>query len=60
MDHKIITVKKDGLVDIENFSDFLDTTKIHYYSIKSTKDMAAVIRFYDKNRKLIKISGKKS
>lgn len=51
---KTIKVDKDGILDLYCFSDFIDITKVKFYTFKTNKDLSLIVKFYDKNRKLIK------
>jgi hypothetical protein len=50
----IITVDKDGCVPLWYFADILNTDKVEYYKIKAEKNGTLIIKFYDKNKRLIK------
>jgi hypothetical protein len=49
-----MTVRNDGFLFIEDFSNFIDIERVVYYSIKANKNKTLKIRFYDKDEKLIK------
>lgn len=56
---KTISVKKDKktndfYLDLNDFKDFLDVSKIKYYEMKSLKEGFS-IKFFDKNKKQIKL-----
>ena len=55
----IITIPESGFVPIEYFKDFLDISKILFYSLEE-KDGTLVLKFYDKNRKLLKLKESKN
>lgn len=49
-------IKYDGshyYLSIEDFKDFVDLGRIVYYSVSVKKDKI-VVKFYDKNKKIIK------
>lgn len=48
-----IKVSKSGHVSLDTFKDFLDISKVIYYSLKH-KDGNLTLKFYDKNKKLVK------
>jgi hypothetical protein len=50
---KIINITDEGFVSLEAFKDFLDISKVSYYDLKVT-DGILVLKFYDKNRRLIR------
>ncbi len=51
----VINVSREGYVSLTDFSRFLDTSKVCYYSVKVNKKKGTmVIRFYDNQRKLVK------
>jgi hypothetical protein len=47
---------RDGIIYIllKDFKDLIDVNKITHYRIKSKKGGPLTIRFYDKNKKLVK------
>jgi hypothetical protein len=49
----IVTVPESGFVDIKLFQKILDISKIVYYTLKH-RDGCLVLKFYDKNKRLIK------
>lgn len=51
---KKISVDKNGFVFIEDFKDLLNVEIVQYYTIKARKDETIVVKFYDKNRKLVR------
>lgn len=58
---KNVKVQKEGFIQLSDFADLVDTKKVKYYTIDavhdaeySTKTMVAVLKFYDKNKKLIR------
>ena len=55
----IITVQEDGFVDLEEFKNVIDTSKVVFYSIKLKKDNTLLLKFYDKKKKLVKPYGSK-
>jgi len=50
-----ITVPASGFIDIEYFKNFLDISKVSWYSLKEKEDVI-ILKFYDKNKKLIKLN----
>jgi len=59
---KIKTDKKtqEQYLDIKQFADFLDTSKIHYYEMNEVKledgTKGISLMFYDKEKKVIKVN----
>jgi hypothetical protein len=49
-----ITVDKDGTIPLWHFADLIDTDKVVYYKFKARKDGTLTIKFYDRNKRLIK------
>jgi hypothetical protein len=54
MKTKTITVDKDGIICLYSFRDFIDTSKVEFYELKLNKDKTLTLKFYDKNKKLVK------
>jgi hypothetical protein len=50
----VITVDKDGCVPLWYFAHILNTDKVEYYKIKAEKNGTLIIKFYDKNKRIIK------
>lgn len=52
------TVKVDylGRLHLIDFKDFLDISKVVYYSFKQRKDRTLILKFYDKKKKVIKLN----
>jgi hypothetical protein len=48
-----ITVPKSGFITLEKFKEMVDISKIVYYSLDE-EDGNLKLRFYDKNKRLIK------
>lgn len=44
----------DGFIDLEEFKDMIDISKVHSYKIVELGGQALSIEFYDKNGKIIK------
>lgn len=45
---------KEYYLDLEDFKDIVDISKVVYYKIKFKKDKSLILSFYDKNKKKIK------
>ncbi len=45
---------KEYYLDLEDFKDIVDISKVVYYKIKFKKDKSVILSFYDKNKKKIK------
>lgn len=54
VDKNGFVVDKNGFVFIEDFKDLLNVEIVQYYTIKTRKDKTVVVKFYDKNRKLVR------
>lgn len=52
----ILTINKDGFLKIEDFKYFVDISKVMFYSFTEKSDGSLLLKFYDKNRKLIKLN----
>lgn len=53
---KNIYVDKEGFIDLNLFKEFVDVSKVKFYTLKTNKDKTLHLKFYDKNKKLIKIA----
>jgi hypothetical protein len=51
---KIVTADKNGMILLKDFTEFLDMSKVKFYSLKINKDKAISIKFYDNEKKVIK------
>jgi hypothetical protein len=51
---KTIKVGKDGRVEMSNFKDILNIEQVVYYEVTPNKDETITLRFFDKNKKLVK------
>lgn len=51
---KIITIGKDGFVDLTEFKDIIPISLVKYYSVKANKNKTLMLKFYDKDQKLVK------
>lgn len=52
---KTITVGKDGVILLKEFKEFIDIKKVKYYEFKKRRNSKIlVLKFYDKNKKLLK------
>ena len=56
----ILKIGKDGFVALDHFNIFLDITRVEYYDLKESKDGTLILKFYDKNEKLIKLKRNKN
>jgi hypothetical protein len=56
---KIVTVRDDGYLLMEDFKDLLDIEKVVYYNIRHKKDGTIVLKFYDKKKKFINVNEQK-
>lgn len=54
-----INVDKDGYVTLSDFSPYMDVSKVTYYLVKIKKNGTIKLKFYDKNKKLVKPYGTK-
>lgn len=52
---KIINVQEGNFVLLSDFSDYLDTKLVEFYSLKVGKSGQILVKFYDKKRKLVKL-----
>lgn len=52
----IITIPESGFIPLDYFKYLLDISRISFYTVKH-KDGALIIKFYDKNHKLLKLKG---
>lgn len=52
--NKIIKVDRDGGVALNYFVDLLDVDRVKFYNVKLNKDKTLTVKFYDKNKKLVK------
>lgn len=50
----LITVEEGGFVNLSDFKDVVDISKVVYYDIKLKKDDTLLIKFYDKRKKLVR------
>lgn len=50
----IIKVQEDGFVNLDEFKNLLDISLVVYYKLTIKKDKTISLKFYDKNKKLIK------
>lgn len=57
---KNIKVTEDGFLLLQDFAEFLDLSKVAYYSMSRYEMGALKIKFYDKKKKLIKPKAQKS
>ncbi len=49
-------VTKESYLDVQDFSDYVDTKKVKYYTLETIhddSDIALILKFYDKNKKVI-------
>lgn len=53
----VITVSKNGFISLKRFETLLDIKKISYYTLKEINGVIE-LKFYDKNKGLIKFYGK--
>ncbi len=55
------TIKVDylGRLHLIDFKEFLDISKVVFYSFKQRKDKTLILKFYDKKKKVIKLSVQK-
>jgi hypothetical protein len=56
---KTIKIGMDGFVLIEEFSGWIDVSKVKFYSLTFNEDKSIVVKFYNKNKKLVKPYGSK-
>ena len=49
-----IKVGKDGFIKLSEFKTLIPVSKVKYYSIKENKNKTLSLKFYDRNKKLIK------
>lgn len=54
MKPKLFYVDDEGRVSLEQFDQFLDITKVEYYSIEHLSDGKIALIFYDKDENVIK------
>jgi hypothetical protein len=52
-----ITISKEGFVSLKKFETLLDISRVKFYTLKE-KDGSIHLKFFDKNRKVIKPYGK--
>lgn len=52
-----IHVDKDGILMLSAFRDWIDTSKVAFYSMKLNKNKTVSLKFYDKKKKLVKPYG---
>lgn len=55
----IIKLDNQGRLKLDEFKNFLDVTKVVYYKLETLKDKTLSLKFYDKNKRLIKPKKKK-
>lgn len=55
----IIKVKENGFVNLDEFKDLIDISKVVYYKLVAKKDKSLSLKFYDKDKKLVKPKSKK-
>lgn len=51
---KIIKTDKKGRFNLEDFRDVIDVDNIEYCSYTPNKNGTLIIKFYDKNKKIVK------
>ena len=49
------TIEGDGFIPLDVFRSFVDVDSVHYYRLKVNKDKTITLKFYDKNKRLIKL-----
>ena len=54
-----ITVPKSGLIPLEALEKLIDISKVMYYDVKE-KNGIVTLKFYDKNKKLVKPYGEEN
>lgn len=50
-----VTVGKNGFIPLDTFAEFIDVTKVKFYDLKVNKDKTLTVKFYDKNKKKLKL-----
>jgi hypothetical protein len=50
-----VTIGKNGFIPLDTFSEFIDVTKVKFYDLKVNKDKTLTVKFYDKNKKKLKL-----
>lgn len=50
----IVKTDSQGKIHLYDFVNFLDVHSVKFYCVKPNKDGTISIKFYDKNRKLVK------
>jgi len=56
---KIVKVDRDGGIAMNHFVGWINVDRVKFYSVKSNKDKTLTVKFYDKNRKLVKPNERK-
>lgn len=51
---KTVTVSMDGFLYLNEFSNFINIDRVVFYNLKVGKNKALKIKFYDKNKKIIR------
>ena len=55
----IIKVSKDGFIDLKEFKNVLDISKVSYYDLKES-GRVLTLKFYDKDNKIISLQEKRN
>lgn len=48
------TENGDGFIDLKEFSDFVDVSKVKYYELVNPTEKTLMIKFFDENKEEIK------
>lgn len=54
IESKTVSTDERGFIRLDAFSGWINTGKVKYYSMDINEDRTVTVKFYDKNKKLVK------